>query len=80
MNSLPEEIEYIIYKYKHQLDFKDVMKELKKLTIRCFFNISAGLENMCYLSKENNILYKCINIMNLNATSKQILNAIKNIF
>ena len=80
MNSLPEEIEYIIYKYKHQLDFKDVMKELKKLTIRCFFNISAGLENMCYLSKENNILYKCINIMNLNATSKQILNAIKNNF
>ena len=80
MNSLPEEIEYIIYKYKHQLDFKDVMKEFKKLTIRCFFNISAGLENMCYLSKENNILYKCINIMNLNATSKQILNAIKNIF
>ena len=56
------------------------MKELKKITIRCFFNISAGLENMCYLSKENNILYKCINIMNLNATSKQILNAIKNIF
>ena len=79
MNSLPEEIEYIIYKYKHQLDFKDVMKELKKLTIRCFFNISAGLENMCYLSKENNILYKCINIMNLNATSKQILNTIKKI-
>ena len=37
MNSLPEEIEYIIYKYKHQLDFKDVMKEFKKLTSRCFF-------------------------------------------
>ena len=78
--NLPNDVLIKIYYFKHQLDFKDVMKEFKKITIRCFFNISAGLENMCYLSKENNILYKCINIMSLNATSKQILNAIKNIF
>ena len=80
MNQLPNELRYKIYEYKHNIEFNDVMNELKKITIRCFFNISAGLENMCYLSKENNILYKCINIMNLNATSKQILNAIKNNF
>ena len=78
--NLPDDVLIKIYYFKHQLDFKDVMKELKKKQFDVFFNISAGLENMCYLSKENNILYKCINIMNLNATSKQILNAIKNIF
>ena len=77
MYQLPNDIKYKIYEYKHQLDFKDVMKELKKIVIRCFFNIDVGLVNMCYLSKENNILCKCINIMNLNATPKQILNTIK---
>ena len=60
--NLPDDVLIKIYYFKHQLDFKDVMKELIKITIRCFFNISAGLENMCYLSKENNILYKCINM------------------
>jgi hypothetical protein len=29
MNTLPEVIEDIIYKYKHQLEFKDVMDELR---------------------------------------------------
>ena len=80
MYLLPNDIKNKIYEYKHQLEFIEVMKEFKKIVIRCFFNIDVGLVNMCYLSKENNILYKCINIMNLNATSKQILNAIKNIF
>ena len=74
---LPDDVLIKIYYFKHQLDFKDVINELKSIIIKSFFNISAGLENMCYLSKENNILYKCINIMNLNATSKQILNTIK---
>ena len=71
-----------IYKkyFKHQLDFIDVLNEFKQIIIKSFFNVSAGFENMCYLSKENKILYKCINIMNLNATSKQMLNTIKNVF
>ena len=29
MSSLPEVIEDIIYKYKHQLEFKDVMDQLR---------------------------------------------------
>ena len=37
MNSLPEEIQYTIYKYTHQLEYSDIMGELKQITIRCFF-------------------------------------------
>ena len=75
--NLPDDVLIKIYYFKHQLDFKDVINELKIIIIKSFFNISVGLENMMYISKEDNILYKCINIMNLNITSKQILNTIK---
>ena len=78
MDTLPKEIQYKIYYFKHQLDFKDVINELKSIIIKSFLNISVGLENMCYL--HDNLLYKCININNLNITSKQILNTIKHIF
>ena len=74
---LPDDVLIKIYYFKHQLDFKDVLNEFKQIIIKSFFNISAGFENMMYISKEDNILYKCINIMNLNITSKQILNTIK---
>ena len=75
--NLPDDVLIKIYYFKHQLDFKDVLNEFKNIVIKSFFNISAGFENMMYISKEDNILYKCINIMNLNITSKQILNTIK---
>ena len=75
--NLPNDVLIKIYYFKHQLDFKDVLNEFKNIIIKSFFNISAGFENMMYISKEDNILYKCINIMNLNITSKQILNTIK---
>ena len=76
--NLPDDVLIKIYYFKHQLDFKDVINELKSIIIKSFFNISVGLENMCYL--HDNLLYKCININNLNITSKQILNTIKIIF
>ena len=28
MNNLPDDVQYIIYKYKHQLEFNDVLNEL----------------------------------------------------
>ena len=77
MNSLPEEIQYTIYKYTHQLEYSDIMGELKQITIRCFFNINLNTANMVYLNHDK-ILVKCIDINNLHVTSKQILNTIKN--
>ena len=71
--NLPDDV--LFFYFKHQLDFKDVINELKNIIIKSFFNISVGLENMIYL--HDNILYKCININNLNITPKHILNTIK---
>ena len=76
MYQLPNDIKYKIYEYKHQLDFKDVMKEFKKIKMRCFFNIDMGLADMKYLNHDK-ILVKCVNINNFNVTSTQILNYIK---
>ena len=76
--NLPDNVLYIIYKYKHQLEYSDIMDELKQITIRCLFNINLNIANMVYLNHDK-ILVKCIDINNLHVTSKQILNTIKNI-
>ena len=76
MNYLPHEVLYKVYMYKHQLEYKDTMDELKKITIRCFFNINLNLANMLYLNHDK-FLVTCININNVHITSKQILNTIK---
>ena len=36
METLPEEIQYTIYKYKHQLEYKHIIDELTNLRIKCF--------------------------------------------
>ena len=36
MNTLPEDIQDIIYKYKHQMEFKDVMEQLKCSGCVCY--------------------------------------------
>ena len=33
MNSLPEDIQDTIYKYKHQMEFKNVTNELNEATV-----------------------------------------------
>ena len=76
MNQLPNELQYKIYEYKHNIGFNDVMKEFKKMTIRCFFNIDVGLADMLYFH-HGNFFCKCININNLGVTPKEILNTIK---
>ena len=30
MNNLPNELQYLIYEYKHNIEFNEVMNELKK--------------------------------------------------
>ena len=76
MNNLPNEILYLVYQFKHNIEFNGVMKEFLKITIRCFFNIDVGLADMLYFHHDK-FLCKCININNLGITSKQILNTIK---
>ena len=74
--NLPDDVLIKIYEYKHNIEFNEVMNELKKIKMRCFFNIDMGLADMKYLNHDK-ILVKCVNINNFNVTSTQILNYIK---
>jgi len=76
MNSLPEDVLYTIYKYKHQLEYKHIIDELKKLRIECFFRIDLNFNNMVYCNHYN-LFVKCIDINNICAPPKRILNTIK---
>ena len=69
MNSLPEDVLYTIYKYKHQLEYKHIIDELKNLRIKCFFNIDYY--------NHHNLFVKCLDINNICAPPKRILNTIK---
>ena len=76
MNTLPEEIEYIIYKYKHQLEYKNIIDHIKYIRIKCFFNVNVNILNMVYCNYFN-LFVKCLEIDNLCPTAKQILYTIK---
>ena len=69
MNKLPDDVLYIIYKYKHQLEYKHVIDQLKYFRIKCFFNIDFS--NHCIL------FISCLDINNICAPPKRILNSIK---
>ena len=51
--NLPEDVLDKIYKYKHQIEMSDVLKELIQHKINCRYNISIGmLTYMFYLNEE----------------------------
>jgi len=73
---IPEDIQNIIYKYKHQLEFHDVMIELQQKRFICKFNISFwAMRKMMFRSKDG-ILRKCIDLDNIDVTPFEILRVI----
>ena len=52
MNKLSEDVQLIIYKYKHQLEYKSVTDELLQAKLNVFFNIRLGhLQFLYFLVK-----------------------------
>ena len=77
MNKLNDNVLDIIYKYKHQLDFQDIMKELIQCKIHCKYNVSMeDLKYMFYVNKDG-VRVSCIDISSINVFAYEILNAIK---
>ena len=58
MNSLPEDIQDTIYKYKHQMEFKNVTNELNEATV---YWCTEQLEYRYCKSRHIPILNKCQN-------------------
>jgi len=77
MNKLNDNVLDIIYKYKHQLEFKDIMKELIQYKINCKYNVSMeDLKYMFYVNKDG-VRVSCIDVSSINVFAYEILNAIK---
>ena len=77
MNKLNDSVLDIIYKYKHQLEFKDIMKELIQYKIHCKYNVSMeDLKYMFYVNKDG-VRVSCIDISSINVFAYEIRNRIK---
>ena len=78
MNKLNDNVLDIIFKYKHELEFKDVLKELIQHKIHCKYNIKIDdLKYMFYVNKEG-IRICTIDVSSINVFAYEILNRIKN--
>ena len=53
MNSLPDDVLDKIFKYKHEIEFKDLSNEFIQHEINCKYNVTIDmLTYMCYLNDE----------------------------
>lgn len=63
MESLPIELEDIIYKYKHELDFRATLDEINKINYRIEIDngfiqpITSHRDNICYINYVDRLAY-----------------------
>ena len=67
---LPNDIINIIYKFEHEMLFSDVTKQLKSYRLKTAFNVPISFLESAYFGI---VRIKCIDINNINASSRQIL-------
>ena len=78
MNKLNDSVLDIIYKYKHQLEFKDVMFELIQLKVQCKFNVTMDMLKYMFYVNQDGFKIACIDVSSINVFAYEILNEIKN--
>ena len=76
MYYIPEDVLNTIHYYKHNLEYVEVMKELKERRLQCKFNITLDMaEKMMYLNHHGRRV-RCVNIDKIDVVAKEILNII----
>ena len=78
MNNLNNSVLGIIYKYKHQLEFKDVMFELIQLKVQCKFNVTMDMLKYMFYVNQDGFKIACIDVSSISVFAYEILNEIKN--
>ena len=79
--NLPEDVLDKIYKYKHQIEMSDVLKELIQHKINCRYNISIGMLTYMFYFNEEGIRIPSITVSDIEVFSFEILSGIRsNIF
>ena len=77
MNRLPEDVLDQIFKFKHQIEMSDVLKELIQHKINCRYNISIGMLTYMFYVNEERIRIPSIELSDIEVFSFEILNRIK---
>ena len=80
MNRLPGDVLDQIYKYKHQIEMSDVLKQLIQYKINCKYNISIGMLTYMFYLNEEGIRIPSIAVSDIEVFSFEILDRIRNTF
>jgi len=74
---IPEDVLDKIFKYKHELEFKDVLKELIQHKINCRYNISIGMLTYMFYLNEEGVRIPSISVNDIDVFGFEILNRIR---
>ena len=77
MNRLPEDVLDTIYKYKHQIEFKDVLNELIQHKINCRFNVTIGMLTYMLYVNEECVQIPSIDVSDMDVYAFEILSRIR---
>ena len=78
MNILPGNIIDIIYKYKHNVEYTNVMNELIQHKIHCKYNVTIEMLKYMFYVNQDGFKIACIDVTSINVFAYEILNEIKN--
>ena len=78
MENLSDDVLLKIYRFKHNLEFHDVLEELLQFKVYCHFAISLKQARQM-VGFYNRLKTPCLNISNIDVSSRELLNQIKNI-
>ena len=77
MNLIPGDVLDKIFKYKHELEFKDVLKELIQHKINCRFNVTIHMLTYIHYLNDGGIRIPTISVNDIDVFSFEILNRIR---
>ena len=77
MNRLPEDVLDTIYKYKHQIEFKNVLNELIQHKINCRFNVTIGMLTYMFYVNEVGVRTPSVDVSDIEVYGFELLGRIK---
>ena len=76
--NLPEDVLDTIYKYKHQLEYAEVMEDLIQHKINCRYNVTIGMLPYMFYWNEEGEQIPSIVVSDIEVFAFEILSGIKN--
>ena len=75
--NLPEDVLDTIYKYKHQLEYAEVMEDLIQHKINCRYNVTIGMLPYMFYWNEEGEQIPSIVVSDMDVFAFEILSGIK---